>query len=143
MMNQASKPLLLAAFITSIAGSAAAADLAVSVDGIETSDGRIGCALFAGPDGFPMDRATAQGVWIDADPDGVTCLFEDLAPGTYAVSVVHDLNGNQVTDTNFFGIPTEAWGVSNNARPTMRAPRFEEARFDMDGDHTIRIEISD
>lgn len=30
---------------------------------------------------------------------------------------------------NVTGLPTEQWGVSNNARPALRAPRFCEAVF--------------
>lgn len=55
----------------------------------------------------------------------------ELAPGIYAVSCFHDLNGNGKLDTNFFGIPTEPYGFSNNARPKFRAPRWEEARFEV------------
>ena len=37
-------------------------------------------------------------------------------------------------DANFIGLPTEQWGVSNNARPTLRAARFEEASFKVAAD---------
>ncbi len=39
----------------------------------------------------------------------------------------HDLNGNLKKDRNFVGMPKEAWSVSNNVHPSMRAPRFEDA----------------
>jgi uncharacterized protein (DUF2141 family) len=107
----------------------AAPDLVVRVSGIRSPLGQIGCALFADGSGFPMDSARAQQQWIPAQADGVTCRFGGVAPGRYAVSVVHDLNGNRRVDTNFLGMPTEQWGVSNNARPTLRAPRFDEAAF--------------
>jgi uncharacterized protein (DUF2141 family) len=73
----------------------------------------------------------------------VTCRFEALAPGDYAVAVSHDLNGNKKADTNFVGIPTEAWGVSNNVRPGLRAPRFDEARFSVPAEGaTIAVRIA-
>jgi uncharacterized protein (DUF2141 family) len=59
----------------------------------------------------------------------VACRFSDVPEGTYAASIGHDLNGNRRVDTNFVGLPTEPWGVSNNARPALRAPRFDEASF--------------
>jgi uncharacterized protein (DUF2141 family) len=37
-------------------------------------------------------------------------------------------------DTNFVGMPTEQWGVSRNVRPTLRAPRFDEASFKVAAD---------
>jgi uncharacterized protein (DUF2141 family) len=39
-------------------------------------------------------------------------------------------------------MPTEPWGVSNNARPKLRAPRFEEAAFSVNpGPEPTRIAI--
>lgn len=122
-----------------------AGQLTVTVDGIETGDGEIGCALYAGPDGFPMDPAVAVQQWHAARVGGVDCRFDGLESGDYAVAVSQDFNGNRKTDTNFFGIPTEPWGVSNNVRPTLRAPTFEEARVRITSgaDSTIAVRIAE
>ena len=71
----------------------------------------------------------------------VTCRFTSIEPGQYAVAVMHDLNGNHRTDTKMFGIPTEDWGVSNNSRPRLRAPNFDEAAFSVAEGKTVAIEI--
>lgn len=55
----------------------------------------------------------------------------ELAPGVYALSAFHDLNGNGKLDTNIFGIPTEPYCFSNNARPKFRAPNWAEAKFEV------------
>ena len=88
-----------------------------------------------------MDASKAVQKWIPANTDGVSCDFENVLPGTYAVAVSHDLNGNKKTDTNFIGIPTEDWGVSRGKRPAFRAPTFEEAKFNFESASTIRITI--
>jgi uncharacterized protein (DUF2141 family) len=106
-----------------------AGELVVRVTGITEPLGEFGCALFASPAGFPLDIGKARQLWLPADPKGVTCRFDNVPEGTYAVSTVHDTNGNRRVDTNFVGMPTEQWGVSNNVRPTLRAPRFEEGAF--------------
>jgi len=111
-----------------------AADLLVRVSGLAEPLGQVGCTLFAGPAGFPMDSSNARTVWQAADAKGVSCRFSDLPEGRYAVSIGHDLNGNRRVDTNFVGIPTEQWGVSNNVRPSLRAPRFEEAELKIAAD---------
>jgi uncharacterized protein (DUF2141 family) len=41
----------------------------------------------------------------------------------------HDENNNRRLDRNFFGIPSEPYGFSNDARNAMRAPTYEEAAF--------------
>jgi uncharacterized protein (DUF2141 family) len=114
----------------------------VVITGIQSGKGEIGCSIFASESGFPMDaKAAISSQWVEAKAEGVTFIFENLEPGSYAVSVSHDLNGNRKTDTNFLGIPKEDWGVSNNARPALRAPRFEEASFKVTESITIEIEL--
>lgn len=117
-----------------VPGASAAAELAVRVSGMLEPLGEIRCSLFAGADGFPMDNSKARTVGLPADAKGVTCRFTDVTPGRYAVSVGHDLNGNRRVDTNLVGMPTEQWGVSRNARPTLRAPRFDEAVLEVAAD---------
>jgi uncharacterized protein (DUF2141 family) len=87
-----------------------------------------------------MDNSGAQAQWHPAE-GSVTCRFTGLADGTYAIAASHDLNGNKAVDTNFMGIPTEAWGVSNNVRPTLRAPRFEEAAFRVGEGKDVALDI--
>lgn len=53
-----------------------------------------------------------------------------LAPGTYALSVIHDENANGRLD-RFMAIPREGFGFSRNPRIRMGPPRFEEVRFEV------------
>jgi uncharacterized protein (DUF2141 family) len=103
----------------------------VTVSGITTDQGEIGCALFNAAPGFPMDSAKAKLGLVE-------CRFPNLNPGAYALAVSHDRNGNRKTDTNRVGMPKEDWGVSNDARPRLRAPRFEETRFVIKDGDTVR-----
>jgi uncharacterized protein (DUF2141 family) len=57
--------------------------------------------------------------------------LSELAPGVYAISCFHDVNGNGHLDKNWAGIPDEPYGFSNNARPKFRAPRWSEAKFEI------------
>jgi uncharacterized protein (DUF2141 family) len=125
---------LLNAAACALPVAASAADLVVRVSGISEPLGQVGCSLFSGATGFPTDTATARSQWQGADAKGVTCRFSDVPEGTYAVSIGHDVNGNKRVDTDFVGLPTEQWGVSNNARPSLRAPRFDEAAFKVAAD---------
>lgn len=57
--------------------------------------------------------------------------FDGLAPGVYAVSVIHDENENGKLDMQWFPIPrpAEGAGVSNDASATVGPPSFADARF--------------
>ncbi len=119
----------------------APASLLVTVTGLKDATGEVGCALYASADGFPMEPAKAVQQWLPSQAGQTECRFTDLAPGRYAVAISHDGNGNRRTDTGIFGIPKEAWGVSNNVRPGMRPPRFEEAAIMIAGGTDTRIEV--
>jgi len=56
-----------------------------------------------------------------------------VPPGRYAVQAYHDTNDNGTVDRNLLGIPSEGVGFSNNAKITLRGPRFPDAAFDYRG----------
>jgi len=65
-----------------------------------------------------------------------------LPPGTYAVSVYEDLNGNHKLDGNILGIPREPVGASNNPRGRMGPPHFNDCAFRVGTDaQTITITL--
>lgn len=134
--------ILLFVSLTTFNQELQAADLIVKVES-DSADGNIGCALFSNPKGFPMDAAGAIQKFSQNTPTGTEFVFSNLKSGKYAVSVMNDQNGNKILDKNLLGIPKEEWGVSNNIRPTLRAPKFEEAVFEIDekSDLTLKIRI--
>lgn len=135
-------PIVFISLLSISSSYAIAAELIVKVES-ELADGNIGCALFSTPKGFPMDATGAILKFSQNTPTGTEFVFSNLKSGKYAVSVMNDQNGNKVIDKNFLGIPKEEWGVSNNVRPTLRAPKFEEAAFEIDekSDLTQKIRI--
>ncbi|MBU6119398.1 DUF2141 domain-containing protein [Hymenobacter siberiensis] len=56
----------------------------------------------------------------------------ELPRGEWAVAITQDLNNNDKIDKNFLGIPTEPYAFSNNVRPTIAAPGFDECKFTVD-----------
>lgn len=61
-----------------------------------------------------------------------------VAPGTWALSVIHDENGNGRLD-RFLAVPREGFGFSRNPRIRFGPPRFEEVRFEVAGARTAQI----
>ncbi len=122
-------------------GGSHSGSIVVVVREVGSSSGVVDCGLFGSEEGFPMaadDRSRRRAGAVEGT---VELRFDGLAPGTYAVAVSHDENGNGRTDTNLFGIPREAWGVSNDVRPTLRPPRFEEAAFELGDGEILTVEI--
>ncbi|QGP79055.1 DUF2141 domain-containing protein [Sphingobium sp. CAP-1] len=64
-----------------------------------------------------------------------------VAPGGYAIAIIHDENGNGRLDT-FAGIPREGVGFSRNPVIRFGAPSFKSASFAVAGapvDQPIRL----
>lgn len=104
--------------------------VSVIIEGVRERSGEIGVLLFDRAEGFPDDsRVCVQHRVVPAKTGRIILDFEGLPFGTYAVAVIHDVNGNRKVDTNLLGIPKEGYGFSNNARSLFRAPRFHDAAF--------------
>lgn len=52
-----------------------------------------------------------------------------LPAGEWAVVITQDLNNNDKVDKNLLGIPTEPFAFSNNVRPRLAPPAFDDCKF--------------
>jgi uncharacterized protein (DUF2141 family) len=135
--------LVFGALITPVVGNAAPDTLSVELTGLRDSQGQVLCWLFAGPDGFPGATSRAMSKTVaPIDHQHAVCHFEGMPTGDYAVVVVHDRNGNGRLDKNFFGLPAEGVGASNNPTVHFGPPKFDAARFNYwGGPKTISIQV--
>jgi len=104
----------------------------VTVTGLRNAKGRVDGLIFAGPRGFPEEDAMAfDKEESQIDPTTLTArlVFRNVPRGYAAVSVLHDENMNRKIDKNFFGVPKEGYGTSNNPRKAKHTPRWDEGRF--------------
>ncbi len=125
---------------TLVATVGSAAELEVRVNGLNSAEGELRLALFADEVSFEAGEPLA-GVFLPANPDGLSIALGGLPRGNYAVSVFHDENGNGLLDRNLVGAPREPYGFSNDARGRFGPPRFEEMRFSL-GDDPMALEIN-
>lgn len=61
-------------------------------------------------------------------------------PGTYAVALVHDENGNNKMDMRLF-LPREGFGFSRNPAIGMGPPKFKSASFAVTDDTAQTIKM--
>jgi uncharacterized protein (DUF2141 family) len=126
--------LLLVPFKSLTAQTKDTGTLTVRVTGARNTKGKIGVTLFQNAQGFPDDTSKAirqERVEIDPKTMSAQVMFKDLPQGTFAISVLHDENGNGKMDKNFVGMPKEGYGASNNPSKKRRAPTFDEAKFSL------------
>ena len=124
--------LVLVAMMSLCAYAYAQTKLQVTVTNIKGSKGDIIVGIFDSDENFlkkPLDGRLAK-----ANGDSITVVFENLKPGKYAVSVLHDANKNKDLDKNKLGIPKEGFGFSNNVLGAIGPPSFDRALIDLSQD---------
>ena len=120
------------------------ANLAVRVESIRNNTGEIGVALFRSPKGYPTHTEHAyEAQWIGV-PEGtnvVEVVFEGVPFGDYAVSVLHDENGNRKLERSTLGFPKEGVGFSNDQTVKLSAPSFKASKLTLAKAGDIKIVI--
>ncbi len=118
--------------------------LTIVVDGITHQKGEICLRIYSSEKGFPYsDTSEVQSGCTQIKGSSLTKQFYGLKPGDYAVAVVDDQNGNHKLDKDFFGIPKEGFGISNNPTVsiTTGTPKFRDASFSLQKNTTIKIHM--
>lgn len=110
------------------AANAQAGDLTVEVNIPAERQGAVRAAVFDKAEGFP--RGTPLRTAVAQPVQGKASLaFPDLPAGDYALTAYLDENSNSKLDSNLFGLPTEPYGFSRNARGMAGPPPFADAAF--------------
>ncbi|MEB3150721.1 MAG: DUF2141 domain-containing protein [Sphaerospermopsis sp.] len=118
--------------------------LTVVVNGISNKTGEICFRIYNSEKGFPMSSSSeVQSGCTKITGSSVKKVFSGLKPGTYAVAVVDDQNGDRKLNKDFFGIPTEGFGISRNPIVSIQTgtPKFKQASFKMTKNTTININM--
>lgn len=118
-----------------LAGGAAApgVDVSVSVTALRSQKGQVLACLTTNPEAFPnCEKDPAARKLTVAVTGPVTLDFGRVPEGRYAISLIHDENGNGKLDTALM-MPREGFGFSRDAPVRMGPPSFEKAAFDVGG----------
>ena len=142
---------LLAALLAAVAPGAEAVEacgqgadeIIVRVNAVRSDSGSIVAVLYGdNPDDFLKKGRRLDKVFEPATEGTVDVCLTAPEPGTYAVAIYHDENGNAKFDKNWIGIPNEGYGISNNPTTFLGPPSFEQAKFEaLEGSTVIDIEV--
>jgi uncharacterized protein (DUF2141 family) len=130
--------LALASFATiSLAASPAPVQNSVEVQlsGLRSTKGFVLLCLTGNAKAFPDCSKDPKAVRakVAANQLANGMHFNLDAPGGYAVSVIHDENGNGKLDTAMM-IPREGFGFSRNPAISFGPPKFAAAAFQVNGE---------
>ncbi|HEV3491194.1 MAG TPA: DUF2141 domain-containing protein [Reyranella sp.] len=122
--------------------AANAADLTIKLSGAHNAEGAVSAAIFASKEAFPKEGQQVAAFRQKAATGTVSVTFHDLPPGRYAVTALHDENNNGKLDRDATGIPSEGYGVSNDARELLSPPYWDKASFELGSEaKTVDVKI--
>jgi uncharacterized protein (DUF2141 family) len=107
-----------------LAGEALAGDVTVHVHGVQARHGELLLALQS-RDQFMQHAMTAGDYARDPKGGEQTFVLHNVPAGEYAISVLHDENGDHQMTFDSRGWPAEGWAISRFGGG--HKPTFEEA----------------
>jgi uncharacterized protein (DUF2141 family) len=125
-------PLILVCMAATKASAAeiplnAKSELTIQISGARSDEGRLMLALFDSKESFTKNAT--RSVVLRIAKRSATWKANSIRPGTYAIALYHDENGNGRMDKNFVGIPREDYAFSRGAKASFGPPRWLAAAF--------------
>ncbi len=117
--------------------------LKINIEGLRNIKGKLSVTLYNSADGFPEDTEKSF-AWrsVEISDDEMSIYFNDIPKGKYAFAVLHDENEDGEMDKNLIGIPKEGFAFSENYKPKISKPSFNDAMFEVkEGVNVKRIEM--
>lgn len=120
------------------AQEAGTAVLTLTVENIRKPKGFIRAGLYYGQEGYENgQRLTGEGVAVEGST--VTLRFKNVPVGEYGIKLIHDVDGDGKMNTGLFGIPTEPFAFSNNARGAMGPAKWKKAKFEIVAGENVHV----
>ena len=126
--------------ITAVYAADAPAKLEVAFTGIDVQKGAIMLGIYDSEDAYNKGTPV-NGARVVADKADVAAIIEGLPAGRYAIKAFHDIDGDGKMSSNPFGMPTEPFAFSNDAKGEMGPAKWADAAFDVTG-ATTKISIT-
>ncbi len=131
------KLLFYLTFICSVFGS----DINLQIENINNFKGKLFIGLYDKSEDFQTVDRVFKGFIIDIKTKTLQYKIENLSDGKYAIALFCDENKNGKLDKNFFGVPLESYGFSNNPKVLFKSPTFEDASFLLNNEINLTIKV--
>jgi uncharacterized protein (DUF2141 family) len=136
--------ILVSASFAKTANAQPTTTLTLVVNGIKHQKGELCIGIYSNEKGFPLStKNVVKSACKQITGSSIKHKFTGLKPGNYAIAVVDDQNGDRKLNRDFFGMPKEGFGISNNPTVsiTTGTPKFSKARFSLLKNTTVNIDM--
>lgn len=118
-------------------------DLKVILTNVKTLKGNIKFGIFNSSKTFLNKGEEVVAYSKKVSSHTVTFYLKDLQEGDYAISIYHDINMDNKCNLSWLFRPVEPYAFSNNVRLKLFKPTFDDCKFSLDRDKTLRIRLGD
>lgn len=127
--------LVLAILFTSTAMAQETISLTVEIPNVRNDEGTV---MIAVSDKATFMKEPLHSAAVQIKDGKAVHTFEDIAPGEYAIMVMHDENNNKQMDFQSNGMPKEDYAMSGE--PAMYGPpSYEQAKIKLNEDKTMTM----
>lgn len=126
---------------TMLASAKSAAGPTLKVSGVQPQAGPVRVAMFADPSAFPKHEQADGKFAFESSAATVEGSLQVPAGGPFALAVYQDLNNDGQLNRSSFGMPTEPYGFSKNARGQYGPPTFADAQIASGSQNVLEISL--
>jgi len=134
---------VLISVLTAIPALAAdTASLTIKVTNVSDKGGDLRVGVYDQANFVVRGSKPVAGKIVPVTPGTMSVTIDGLKPGDYGVKILQDENRNGKMDTTLM-VPTEPWGVSNNAEASLAGPpSWDAAKFTVKaGSNSIAVAL--
>ena len=116
--------------------------LDISLSNIRNTEGYIYIFIYSYENQYPYEPYKYYKVKKQNVKNGyLTARISELQlKNEYAISLIDDENNNEDLD-RFFGIPQEGYGFSNNIKPFLSLPKYDDLTFDFSKSKKLSLKL--
>ncbi|MEL7499888.1 MAG: DUF2141 domain-containing protein [Planctomycetota bacterium] len=115
--------------------------ISIVIRGAASAEGTIRIVTYENADSFPNNELATESLHVDAVTGDIKATMRWHGASPIAVGAFHDENLDGELNRNAFGIPTERYGFSNDARAKLGPPTFSDASVDPSAVDPIVIQL--
>jgi len=116
--------------------------LTVVVDNLESSSAPVVMGVYGTSNTFLDTKDQLKEYRFKPKKGKLVATINDLKYGEFAMAIYQDVNSDGKINKSVIGMPQEPYAFSNNYKPVIKAPTFENCKFAYNAhENTIRITL--
>ncbi len=105
-------------------------NLSIHVSLLKAIPSTLNISIYGIHNDFPSTNDQLKTFTFKVNSSTYTAVLKGIKYGTYAIAMYQDENNSGQINKNMLGIPTERYGFSQNYIPKVKAPNFDNCKFE-------------